>query len=392
MKCVNPIFNSPFFALAPNVAKNGFKLRVLKYQFQDHAGGGVFGHNHQHVFERRMEHRAGFEFESIPRLLESSALQGNRWRIEAMVNGDLFEDVRREFMNHLRYNKGYSDGTCYAYHSDLNIWAGWLTDARVDWMRATHHHMEQFIGWQARTRGVKAHIIARRSSCLSTFYKWCTRQEVVFSDPTYLAEKPKRPMRIPMWLEKEEQTALEQAVSRTDDLPDDIFGRKREHIRQIRERYRMLFLLILNSGLRISEALKLKVRDVRTVGGIAKSVRVIGKGDKERIVPLPARFGPELGGWLEGQPSDEYVFAQQPGGKPSGTKAARAYLQRLRERSAMDKNVTPHKLRHTYATRLLEAGAELVDIQALLGHADLSTTQIYTHVSQERMEGVVSKL
>ncbi len=259
-------------------------------------------------------------------------------------------------------------------------------------MQATHTDMEQFIAWQMRTRGVKAHIVSRRSSCLSTFYKWCLKHEVVFSDPTYLAAKPKRPQRIPVWLEREEQKALEQAVNCTDDLPDDIFGRKREHIRRIRERYRMLFLLILNSGLRISEALKLTVREVRIVEGIAKSVRVIGKGDKERIVPLPARFGPELGAWLEGRPGDDYVFAQEPGGKPPGAQAARNYLRRLRERSAVDKKVTLHQLRHTYATRLLEVGADLVDIQALLGHADLSTTQIYTHVSQERMEGVVSRL
>ncbi len=181
-------------------------------------------------------------------------------------------------------------------------------------------------------------------------------------------------------------------MSRTDDLPEDIFGRKREHIRKIRERYRMLFLLILNSGLRISEALGLRFGDVRLVEGVARSVRVIGKGNKERIVPLPSRFGPKLGAWVAGRSGREYVFAQKPGGKPPGSKAARAYLQRLREQSGMDKKVTPHKLRHTYATRLLEVGADLVDIQALLGHADLSTTQIYTHVSQERMEGVVSRL
>ncbi len=149
----------------------------------------------------------------------------------------------------------------FAYHSDLNIWSEWLGESEVDWVQATHTHMEQFIAWQMRTRGVKAHIISRRSSCLSTFYKWCLKHEVIFSDPTCLAAKPKRPQRIPVWLEREEQEALEQAVNCTDDLPEDIFGRKREHIRRIRERYRMLFLLILNSGLRISEALKLTVRD-----------------------------------------------------------------------------------------------------------------------------------
>jgi len=135
-----------------------------------------------------------------------------------------------------------------------------------------------------------------------------------------------------------------------------------------------------------------KVRDVKVANNLAKSVQVIGKGDKERIVPLPATFGQVFGAWIDGRAGDEYVFAKEPGGKPPGAHAVRAYLRRLVEKSGIDKPVTPHKLRHTYATRLLESGAELVDIQALLGHVNLATTQIYTHVSDERMADVVSKL
>lgn len=86
------------------------------------------------------------------------------------------------------------------------------------------------------------------------------------------------------------------------------------------------------------------------------------------------------------------MFAKAPGGKASGPHAVRGYLRRLLGRAGLDKNVTPQKLRHTYATRLLEAGAEFVDIQALLGHVNLATTQIYTHVSEHRMAGVVAKL
>jgi integrase/recombinase XerD len=86
------------------------------------------------------------------------------------------------------------------------------------------------------------------------------------------------------------------------------------------------------------------------------------------------------------------VFAKEPGGKPISPHAVRGYLRRLLDRAGIDKPVTPHKLRHTYATRLLESGAELVDIQVLLGHVNLATTQIYTHVSENRMAGVVSRL
>jgi integrase/recombinase XerD len=160
-----------------------------------------------------------------------------------------------------------------------------------------------------------------------------------------------------------------------------------------RRRDELLFGLLLNSGLRISEALALKATDVRILDGLAKSVRVeIGKGDKERLVPLPASFGAVFGFWLKDRARGEFVFARALGQKPVSAQAARAYLRGMLRKAGIDKKISPHKLRHTYATNLLNAGAELVDIKALLGHESISTTQIYTNVGQERMEKVVGRL
>lgn len=303
-----------------------------------------------------------------------------------------FIQARKDFLAHLRYTKGYSQGTCYAYNSDLGIWGRWLKEAGHDWRQCSHVEVEQFVTWHMREKKVKPHIISRRTSCLASFYKWAMKNSLVETDPVYLADKPKRPLRIPVWLEKDEQERLQVAAHNIDDLPDNIFGKTREHILDVRKRYDFLFGLIQNSGLRISEALAVEVRDVRMDNMVSKSVRVIGKGDKERIVPLPAAFGQVFGAWIDGRAGEEYVFAKEPGGKPPGAPAVRAYLRRLVEKAGIDKQVTPHKLRHTYATRLLESGAELVDIQALLGHVNLATTQIYTHVSDDRMADVVSKL
>lgn len=300
--------------------------------------------------------------------------------------------ARKDFLSHLLYAKGYSKGTCYGYNSDIGIWGSWLEDAGHDWRRCSHVEVEQWISWQMRERGVKPHIVSRRSSCLSSFYRWAKKNGLVENDPIYLADKPKRPHRIPVWLEREEQQRLQAAARDIDDLPENIFGKTRENILETRRRYDFLFGLIQNSGLRITEALSLRVRDVRQVNGIAKSVRVIGKGNKERVVPLPDTFGQVFGLWLTDRARDDFVFAKKPGGPAAGARAARAYLNRLVEKAGIDKHCSPHKLRHTYATRLLESGAELVDIQALLGHVNLSTTQIYTHVGEDRMADVVSKL
>ncbi|WP_281241138.1 tyrosine-type recombinase/integrase [Allochromatium warmingii] len=252
--------------------------------------------------------------------------------------------------------------------------------------------VEQWIQVQMRDTRVKASIVVRRVSALSTFYKWAIRNHLVENDPVYLAEKPKRPHRLPIWMEPDEQARFKQALHDNSDLPENVFGQTPETIMLTRQRYQVLFDLLQNSGLRISEALALRVSDVTVVGQYARSVRVIGKGDRERQIPLPAGFGEELAAWIGDMQQTDYIFCKEPGGDPPVPRTVRDYLKKIMKKAGIDKKITPHKLRHTYATRLLESGAALVDIQTLLGHADLKTTQIYTHVSTERITELVSRL
>lgn len=305
---------------------------------------------------------------------------------------EIFDEARREFLSHLRYGKGHGERTCYGYNSDLGIWANWLTEAGKDWQRAKATDVEQFAAWQLRERKISAHIVNRRLSAMSSFYKWAMRHEIAESDPVYLADKPKRPLRIPVWLEREEQARLDATIKSRENIPINIFGNNKVKMTETRRRYEMLFGLLLNSGLRISEALGLKIADVRILDGLARSVRVIGKGDKERLVPLPRAFSEVFGFWLKDRPKGEYVFARALGQKAVSPQAARGYLRAMVRQAGIDKKISPHKLRHTYATNLLNAGAELVDIKTLLGHESVATTQIYTNVGQERMEKVVGKL
>jgi site-specific recombinase XerD len=302
-----------------------------------------------------------------------------------------FEQTRKDFLSFLKYAKGHADTTCYNYHSDLGIWQRWLGEANLDWRHCTPTDIEQFVSHLSR-QGIGPHAIARKVSCLATFYKWARRTNKVTEDPVYQIEKPKRPRRLPVWLETEEQAALMKATRNYDDIPDNAFGRSREFALAVRRRYELLFELIQKSGLRISEALGLKVRDVRVLDGVAKQVRVIGKGNKERQVPLPEAFGRVLALSLAGKSPDDYMFAKKPGSKPASAHAARAYLKKLIDKAGIDKKVTPHKLRHTYATRLLEKDVQLVDIQALLGHESIATTQIYTHAGQERLSKLVADI
>lgn len=302
-----------------------------------------------------------------------------------------FGKTQKEFLEFLKYTKGCADTTCYNYNSDLNIWIRWLTEEGIDWRKCTPVDAEHFVSYLAK-KNVGAHAIARKISCLATFYKWAKRNDHVQEDPIYQIEKPKRPKRMPVWLEQEEQDAFMRATRNYDDIPETIFGRSKPSSVKIRQRYELLFELIQKSGLRISEALGLKVSDIRVVDGEAKSVRVIGKGNKERQVPLPETFQRVMAMSIADKYRDEYLFAKKPGGKPVGQHAARAYLKKLIEKAGIDKKVTPHKLRHTYATRLLEKDVQLIDIQALLGHESIATTQIYTHAGQERLSKLVADI
>jgi len=302
-----------------------------------------------------------------------------------------FDEVRKDFIGFLKFTKGYSENTCYGYASDLKRWNKWLELANLTWTMAKPSDVENYVAYQAKEK-VGAHTIARNISCLATFYKWAKRNNKVTEDPIYQIEKPKRPRRMPVWLETEEQTALMKATRNYDDIPDNVFGRSREFSMGVRRRYELLFELIQKSGLRISEALGLKVQHIRVVDGVAKHVRVIGKGNKERQVPLPEAFGRVLALSLTGKTQEDYVFAKKPGDKPPGPHATRAYLKKLIDKAGIDKKVTPHKLRHTYATRLLEKDVQLVDIQALLGHESIATTQIYTHAGQERLSKLVADI
>jgi site-specific recombinase XerD len=297
-------------------------------------------------------------------------------------------NARKEFLSYLKFTKGHRDTTCYNYGSDLNIWARWLEEAELDWRQVKPVDLERYVSTLSRN-GTGAHAVARKVSSLATFYKWARRQGLVEEDPVYLIEKPKRPRRIPVWMETEEQQAFYKAMRNHDDIPDNVFGRPRKALLAIRQRYELLFELIQKTGLRISEALGLKVQDIRNVDGVARSIRVIGKGNKERLVPVPDSFGRVLGIALAGKPATEYVFAKEAGGKPMTARAARDYLKKLVDKAGIEKPITPHKLRHTYATRLLENNAQLIDIQALLGHESIATTQIYTHAGQERLSKLV---
>lgn len=281
-----------------------------------------------------------------------------------------------EFSDALWLEDGLSRNTLESYRSDLQKFAEWLEkQSRSDGalLNATHIDLLEFLAYKVSTR-VKASTTSRELSSLKRFYRFLLRQGKIQTDPSLNIDTPKLPRNLPKSLTEVEVEALLT-------VPD--------VERPLGLRDRVMLEVLYASGLRVSELVALKVAQVSVNMGV---VRVMGKGSKERLAPL----GEEALDWI-----NRYTREARPellGGKISdalfvtarGAAMTRQAFWHLIKRHAqcagIDKSLSPHTLRHAFATHLLNHGADLRVVQLLLGHADISTTQIYTHVARERLK------
>jgi integrase/recombinase XerD len=284
-----------------------------------------------------------------------------------------------EFCDALWLEDGLARNTLEAYRRDLAQFATWLEARhRKDLISADQADIQAYLGYLFRKK-TRATSAARLLSALKRFYRYGLRQGRIASDPTLGIDSPKLPRALPRSLTEEDVESLLAAprVEETLGLRD-----------------RAMLETLYASGLRVSELVALKLGQVSHDMGV---VRVMGKGSKERLVPL----GEEALAWirrylresrprlLRGRSSDDlYVTAR-------GTAMTRQMfwnlLRRYCVRAGLRKPVSPHTLRHAFATHLLNHGADLRVVQLLLGHSDISTTQIYTHVARERLKQLHAK-
>jgi integrase/recombinase XerD len=278
------------------------------------------------------------------------------------------------FADALWMERGLSVNTLAAYQSDLRAYAAWLTRERGRGLCAAQRvDVLDYLALLAH-RGRKPRSSARLLSCLRQFYGHLLRQGLIQEDPSARVDAPRLGRPLPKTLTEAEVEAL-LAAPDTDD--------PRGH------RDRTMLELLYASGLRVTELVTLKPGAVSLTQGV---VRITGKGDKERLVPL----GDEATDWLLafvrgpraallGARVSEYLF---PTGR-SDCMTRQAFWQLIKRyavQAGVTKPLSPHTLRHAFATHLLNHGADLRVVQLLLGHSDLSTTQIYTHVARERLK------
>lgn len=268
--------------------------------------------------------------------------------------------------------KGLSDQSLASYRRDLVQFAVWLEGAGVQVTACQRHHLLEFLS-RRHSDGVSARTVSRQLSALRGFYRWLRREGRVTEDPTLLVERPKTGRPLPKTLSEADVEALLAAPDTATPLG---------------LRDRTMLEVLYATGLRVSELVGLKTTQVNPRQGL---VRIIGKGDKERLVPLGEEALAWLGRYLResrplllGTTQSDVLFPSRRGAQMT----RQTFWHRLRKVAALanlGKTLSPHTLRHAFATHLLNHGADLRVVQLLLGHSDLSTTQIYTHVARQRL-------
>lgn len=280
-----------------------------------------------------------------------------------------FPEAIRHFERWLGAERSLSAHTRRAYAGDLRQFAAFVGD-RATPADVTTARVRAYLADLHRARHPAT--LGRKLAALRAFFRLLVREGVRDSDPTAALPGPKLPPRLPKPLSVDDCDALVRAPAPPDPAP-----------RALRDR--ALVELLYGAGLRVGECVALDVRDVERRGG---EVRVFGKGGKERVVPLPAGARDALAAYLDARQRPgalaEPLFVSARGRRLGERDVRRVLLARARSAQIADR-VHPHRLRHSYATHLLEMGADLREIQELLGHASLATTQHYTGVSMERL-------
>jgi integrase/recombinase XerD len=304
--------------------------------------------------------------------------------LQALLSGlraagpEYMDELLEQFYHHLGAERGLAPLTLESYAHDLQDFREFLRGLKREaWEEATIEDFQNYLS-SLQSRGLSARSRARRLSALRQFFRFLQREERLPTNPVELLDSPRLPLKLPQVLSESEVEALLGAVD-----PSTPQG----------QRDAALLEVLYATGLRVSELVGLTVKQVDLRRGV---VRPLGKGHKERLVPMVPQAVDKLKRYLnEGRPKllkgkdSLFVFVNQRGG-PLTRQGFWKILQRYAQLAGLGR-LSPHTLRHSFATHLLARGANLRVLQLLLGHADLATTQIYTHLDVERLKSTHKK-
>ncbi|MBO4641364.1 MAG: site-specific tyrosine recombinase XerD [Bacteroidaceae bacterium] len=287
--------------------------------------------------------------------------------------GIVEKSVLRRYLQYLRLERSYTDNTLDAYIKDLQKLLNYYSDEGIDYRQVTLEQLDQFAG-TLRDLGVSPRSTARILSGVRSFYRFLSLEKEIPTDPTELLESPQIGKHLPEVLSLEEIDRIEGVIDVS--KPEG-------------QRDRAVIEMLYSCGLRVSELCNLKISDLYLEEGF---IRVHGKGRKERLVPVGRKAIEELRTWFVARQSirvkpgeEDYVFVSTKRGRHMSRISLFIFIKQYAQKANIQKNISPHTFRHSFATHLLEGGANLRAIQAMLGHEDISTTEIYMHIDRSHL-------
>ena len=288
-------------------------------------------------------------------------------------------ELIEEFLGYLSVERGLIKNTLISYQQDLARFFEYLKSRRIASIERVTRQMISSFMMTEKDRGLAANSVSRELACLKSFFKFLVREHKVKEDVTSVIESPKLWKKLPSTLNLEEVVSILNAPN-----VKDLMGM----------RDRATLELMYATGMRVSELINLKMDDVNMDVGF---VKCLGKGSKERIVPFGKKAKESIARYLDKgrknflkQKVSNFLFLTRLG-RPMSRQTFWKIIKKYAREARIKKDITPHSLRHSFATHILERGADLRIVQELLGHSDISTTQIYTHVSKDRLKAIHKK-
>lgn len=289
-----------------------------------------------------------------------------------------------EYLHFLRVEKHLSQKTLEAYAHDIHLWCDFLKKRLIqNWAETAKEHFLEFSVSRRQNDKIRVNSLSRNLVAIRNFYKFLKDSKYIENNMASSLELPKLGFRLPKYL----------SLKEVDTLLENSYFPKVIHDRSLSQEFRNYTMLqvLYATGLRVSELVSLKLSDVNLQSGY---VLAFGKGAKERYVPIGSvaiscleRYYKEARPRLCVRKNSDVIFVNGRGGSLS-RQSFWHYLKKLARKKNIHKPISPHVIRHSFATHLIENGADLRSVQIMLGHADIATTQIYTHVSRERLKQI----
>ena len=292
--------------------------------------------------------------------------------------GDILnmEELLSKFLENMEYQRGYSEHTILNYENDIEEFLSFLEKENVEKIKEVDYSIVRFYLMNLYNKKYSRNTVSRKLSSLRSFFKYLHKEQIVEINPFTLISSPKKEKRLPKFLYNEE---LEK-----------IFDVTNNNL-SLEQRNKVILELLYDTGIRIGELVNIKVNDIDFSN---KSIRILGKGNKDRIVLFGAYLEDYINTYLNDgrvqllNNKDSEFLILNAQGKKITTRGVRLIIENIIKKACINTHVTPHTLRHTFATHLLENGADLLTVKELLGHSSLSSTQVYTHITNERLRNV----